>query len=88
MPELEAELLFSAQELDFLCDHVREHGKEALDHLGAAMRLVAHFGSRRARQQDRAPRHHAIWTGYSKLTTATVGHLVCSKWRRTSPTVN
>jgi hypothetical protein len=80
VPELDAELLFTAPELDFLHDYAREYGVEAPDHLGTAMRLVAHFGGHRGRRQDRPPGHQTIWRGYNKLTTATVGHLVCSKW--------
>ena len=80
VPELDAELLFTRPELDFLHDYAREYGVDAPDHLGAAMQLVAHFGGHRGRRQDRAPGHQTIWRGYSKLTAATVGHLVCSKW--------
>ena len=87
VPELDAELLFGAQELDFLRDYVREHGMEAPDHLGATMRSVTHFGGHRGRRPDRAPGRQTIWRGYTKLTAATVGHLACSKWGQTTPSV-
>ena len=80
VPKLEAELLFTAAELDFLHDYAREHGLAAPDSLGAAMRMVAHFGGHRGRKHDPPPGHQIIWRGYNKLTIATVGHLVCSKW--------
>ena len=80
VPELEADLLFTAEELNFLGDYAREYGFEAPSSLGAAMRLVAHFGGYRGRKHDRPAGHQIIWNGYEKLTTATVGHLVCSKW--------
>ena len=80
VPELEAELLFTAAELDFLRDYAREHGLPAPDSLGAAMRMVAHFGGHRGRKHDHPPGHQIIWRGYNKLTIATEGHLVCSKW--------
>ena len=80
VPALEAELLFTAAELDFLNDYAREHGLPAPDSLGAAMRMVAHFGGHRGRKHDHPPGHQIIWRGYNKLTIATVGHLVCSKW--------
>ena len=51
VPELEAELPFTAAELDFLHDYAREHGLPAPDSLGAAMRMVAHFGGHRGRKQ-------------------------------------
>ena len=44
------------------------------------MRMVAHFGGHRGRKHDHPPGHQIIWRGYNKLTIATVGHLVCSKW--------
>ena len=80
VPELEPGLLLSGPELDFLGDYAQEYGLGAPDSLGAAMRLVAHFGGHRGRKHDRAPGHQTIWKGYNKLTTATVGHIVCSKW--------
>ena len=43
--------------------------------------LVALLRECRDRKHDRPPGHQTIWKGQSKLTTATVGHLVCSKWR-------
>ena len=76
MPELEPGLLFSAGELVFLV----EYGLPMPDSLGAAMQLVAHLGRYRDRKHDRPPGHQAIWKGQSKMTTATVGHLVGSKW--------
>ena len=80
VPELEAELLFAAPELDFLRDYALEYGVEAPDHLGAAMRSVAHFGGHRGSRQDRLPGPRTIWRGYDRLTTATVGHLVRTRW--------
>ena len=80
VPELEAELLFAAPELDFLRDYAQEYGVEAPDDLGAAMRSVAHFGGHRGSRQDQPPGSRTIWRGYDRLTTATVGHLVRSRW--------
>ena len=78
--ELEAEVLFTAAELDFLNDYAREHGLPAPDSLRAAMQMVAPFGRHRGRKHDHPPGRRIIWWGYSGLTTATVGHLVYSKW--------
>ena len=80
VPEKEAEVLFSAADLNFLNDYAREHGLPAPDSLGAAMRMVAHFGRHRGRKHDHPPGRRIIWWGYSGPTTATVGHLVYSKW--------
>ena len=80
VPTLPADLLFTAQELGFLSDYAREHRRPGPDNLGAAVQLVAHFGGYRARNQDPAPGHQTMWRGYSKLTSATVGHMVAVKW--------
>ena len=80
VPELEAELVFTAPELDFLRDYAREYGVEAPDRMDAAMRSVAHFGGHRGSRQDQPPGPRTIWRGYDRLTTATVGHLVRSRW--------
>ena len=80
VPELGADLLFTEQGLEFLRDYATEHQFPPPDNLGAAMHLVAHFGGPRNRRHDHPAGHQTIWRGYNRLTTATVGHLVCSRW--------
>ncbi len=80
VPELGADLLFTVEELAFLHDYAREHEYPRPNSLGAAIRLVAHFGGHRDRRHDHPAGHQTIWRGYNRLTTATVGHIVCSKW--------
>ena len=82
LPDCEADLMFTAEELEFLSDWAREHGDAAPDSLGAATRLVAHLGGYRGRKHDPEPGHQIMWQGYAKLTTATLGHMVGSKWTR------
>ena len=82
LPDCEADLMFTAEELGFLSDWAREHGHAAPDRLGAATRLVAHLGGYRGPKHDPEPGHQIMWQGYAKLTTATPGYMVGSKWTR------
>ena len=82
LPDCEADLMFTAGELGFLSDWAREHGHGGPDSLGAATRLVAHLGGYRGRKHDPEPGHQLMWQGYAKLTTATLGHMVGSKWTK------
>lgn len=61
-------------------DNARKHELPARDHLGGAMRLVTRFVGHRERRQDGPAGHQISRNRYSKLTTATIGLLVCPKW--------
>ena len=80
LPGCDADLMYTEQELEFLADWALERGHPGPEDLGAATRLVARLGGYRGRNQDPEPGHEIMWQGYSKLTTATLGHMVGSKW--------
>ena len=82
VPTCAATLLFTDDELGFLGHYAREFGLRGPEHLGAAVRLVAHLGGYRDRKHDPEPGHQTMWEGYDTLTKATLGRRITLKHAR------
>ena len=74
VPECEAELLFSDNELHFLRDYAAENGLESPDNMKKAVHLVATLGGYRGRKHDPPPGQQVMWHGQTNLSSATLGH--------------
>jgi hypothetical protein len=76
VPELPAELLFSALELRVLGDfaQTRRRPRPRPTRLGEAVLLVAILGGYLARNHDPPPGHQLMWHGYTKLTTMAMAY--------------
>ena len=70
VPACVAQLLFTDDELGYLGGYARRSGLRGPEHLGAAVRLVAHLGGYRDRKHDPEPGHQIMWQGYNNLTMA------------------
>ena len=70
------DLMFTDAELNFLGDgdYARKHGMAAPQRLGGAVALVAHLGGYRDRKHDPDPSNQIMWTGYSRMSSAALGH--------------
>ena len=55
VPDCDPQLMFADRELGFLRDYALEHGLDAPQRLGDAVRLVAHLGGYRDRKHDPDP---------------------------------
>ena len=75
-PDCDPQLMFADQELGFLRDYALEHGLDAPQRLGDAVRLVAHLGGYRDRKHDPDPGHQIMWHGQTRLTSAALGHAI------------
>ena len=76
VPDCDPQLMFADQELGFLRDYAHEHGLDAPERLGDAVRLVAHLGGYRARKHDPDPGNQIMWHGQTRLTSAALGHAI------------
>ena len=74
VPETESQLMFTDEELSFLRSYGSRHRLNPPDKLGDAVRLVAHYGGHREGQYQSQPGDQIMWTGYSRLSSATIGH--------------
>ena len=57
-------------------DYALEHGLDAPERLGGAVRLVAHLGGYRDRKHDPDPGNQIMWHGQTRLTSAALGHAI------------
>ena len=76
VPDCDPQLMFADQELGFLRDYALEHGLDAPERLGDAVRLVAHLGGYRDRKHDPDPGNQIMWHGQTRLTSAALGHAI------------
>ncbi len=76
VPNCEATLMFTDDELAFLRDYAREYGQTEPRDLSTAVRLVALLGGYRARKHDPDPGNQIMWRGYQRLSAATLGHRI------------
>ncbi|MDE0100853.1 MAG: hypothetical protein OXN89_00590 [Bryobacterales bacterium] len=76
MPLCAAEVLFAAEELQFLGAHAEQQGRPGQKYLGSAVALVTHLGGYRALKQEPAPGNRVMWEGYYGLTPATMRHMI------------
>ena len=76
VPNCEATLMFTDDELAFLRDYAREYGQTEPRDLSTAARLVALLGGYRARKHDLDPGNQIMWRGYQRLSAATLGHRI------------
>ena len=74
VPDCDPELMFTDAELGFLADYARKHAKAGPERLAGAVALVAHLGGYRDRKHDPDPGSEIMWTGYSRLSSAALGH--------------
>ncbi len=73
-PPTAPDLLFTDDELAFLRAYARRHQLPAPGQLGEAVKLVAHYGGYREGKDQSEPGDQIMWTGYSRLSSATIGH--------------
>ena len=76
VPNCEASLMFTDEELAFLGDYARQYAQTVPTDLATTVRLVALLGGYRARKHDPAPGHQIMWRGYQRLSAATLGHRI------------
>ncbi len=74
VPDCDPDLMFTDAELNFLGDYARKHGLAAPQRLGDAVALVARLGGYRERKHDPDPGNQIMWTGYSRMSSAALGH--------------
>ena len=74
VPETEPELMFTDGELSFLRAYALRHQLNPPAKLGDAVKLVSHYGGHRQGKYQSEPGDQIMWTGYSRLSSATIGH--------------
>jgi len=74
VPNTEPELIFTDEELSFLGSYAARYKLPAPARLGDAVKLVAHYGGHREGKHRSDPGDQIMWTGYSRLSSATIGH--------------
>jgi hypothetical protein len=70
-PDLPAEVLFSAVELQVLAAYAKKKRLKPPSTVSEAVRLVAHIGGYLCRARDPEPGHQLLWQGYEQL------YLIC-----------
>ena len=76
VPDCDPQPMFADQALGFLRDYALEHGLDAPQRLGDAVRLVAHLGGYRDRKHDPDPGNQIMWHGQTRLTSPALGHAI------------
>ena len=79
VPDCDAGLMFTDDELSFLRNYAVEYNQPTPDDLGAAARLVALLGGYQNRKHDPDPGNQIMWRGYERLSAATLGHRIAEK---------
>ena len=74
VPETEPGLMFTDGESSFLRAYARRHQLNPPGKLGDAVKLVSHYGGHREGKYQSDPEDQIMWTGYSRLSSATIGH--------------
>jgi len=74
VPDTEPQLMFTDEELSFLGSYASRHKLTGPARLGDAVKLVAHYGGHREGKHRSDPGDQIMWTGYSRLSSATIGH--------------
>jgi hypothetical protein len=80
VPNLPAEILFSDTELRVLSAFAKKKKLNQPDHVGDAVRLVAHLGGYLGRKNDPPPGHQIIWHGYQTLQAMCFGVELLDDW--------